>query len=72
MIKPLKVERKGKPKAKLNEKIVEQIRYDYENKIKTLQELYQEYSFVTPRTIKGVINYETWQTVKPVSTIPEA
>ena len=72
MIKPIKTKRKGKNKAKLTEKEVALIRYYYENKLKTLSELYKEYSFVTNNTIKRIVNYETWSYVKPVSTISEA
>ena len=72
MIKPVEIQRKGKSKAKLTEKEVSQIRYDYENNIKTLAELYKEYSFVSNNTIKRIVRYETWSYVKPVSTIPEA
>lgn len=72
MIGPVIAERKGKPKAKITKEQVAQIRYDYENNIKTLQELYQEYHFVTNSTIKRIVNYETWKDIKPVSTISEA
>lgn len=72
MIKNRKVQRAGKPKAKLTKEIVAKIRWEYEQGLKTLSELYREYSYVSPTTIRRVINYETWKNIEPVSTIPEA
>ena len=72
MIKNIQVQREGKKKAKLTKEIVGYIRYQYENGLKTLSELYKEFYFVTPSTIKRVVKYETWKDVEPVSTIPEA
>jgi group I intron endonuclease len=72
MIKPVKAKKKGKSKAKLTKEDIQKIRYEYENNIKTLSELYNEYSFVTNITIKRVVDYKTWSHIKPVSTIPEA
>lgn len=72
MIKTLEVKREGKPKAKLNWDIVNQIRKQYESGKKTLNELYKEYYYVTPSTIRRVVKYETWKPIEPVSTIPEA
>jgi group I intron endonuclease len=72
MIKPIETKRKGKSKAKLSKNDVALIRYYYENNIKTLFDLYKEYTFVSNVTIKRVVNYETWSNIKPVSTISEA
>lgn len=63
MIKTLSVERKGVPKAKLTKDDVIKIRFEYENKIKTLEELKKEYYYVTPSTIRRVINYQTWKNI---------
>lgn len=72
MIKPITTKREGRPKAKLTQEDIINIRYQYENHIKTISELYLDYYFVSNTTIKRVINYETWKHIKPVSTIPEA
>lgn len=72
MIVALSTQRAGKPKAKLTKEDVEYIRYQYENGLKTLSELYKEYYYITPKSIRRVINYETWKNIEPVSTIPEA
>lgn len=63
MIVKRKIERQGKPKAKLTKEIVKQIRYEYENKLKTLNDLYKEYTMVTPKTIRRVVDYETWKNI---------
>ena len=72
MIKSRQVQREGKKKAKLTKENVQYIRYQYENGLKTLNELYKEFYFVTPDSIRRVVKYETWKNVEPVSTIPEA
>lgn len=72
MIKKVETSRIGKPKAKLTREDVRTIRYQYENGLKTLNELYKEYYYITPKSIKRVVNYETWKNIEPVSTIPEA
>lgn len=59
----VKVQREGKPKAKLTKENVIAIRKKYKEGM-TLQELYKEYSFVTPKTIQRVVNYETWKNVE--------
>lgn len=72
MIRKVQVAKEGKKKAKLTKEIVSYIRYQYENGLKTLNELYKELYYVTPKTIRRVIKYETWKNIEPVSTIPEA
>lgn len=72
MISEISIKRKGKPKAKITKKEVAQIRFEFENNIKTLNDLYKEYSFVSNTTILRIVKYETWKDIKPVSTIPEA
>lgn len=63
MIKPVHVERIGKPKAKLSKDDVIYIRYQYDNHLKTLSDLYTEFPFVTPVTIRRVVNRETWKNI---------
>ena len=63
MIGNLSIQRKGKPKAKLTKEDVIRIRYEYENHLKTLEELKQEFSHITPATIRRVINYQTWKNI---------
>ena len=63
MIKKLTVQRKDLPKAKLTKEDVIRIRYEYENGLKTLEELKKEFSNVTPITIRRVVNYETWKNI---------
>lgn len=72
MITTVITQRAGKPKAKLTKEDVVYIRYQYEQGLKTLSELYKEYYYITPKSIRRVINYETWKNIEPVSTIPEA
>lgn len=72
MITTVITQRAGKPKAKLTKEDVVYIRYQYEQGLKTLNELYKEYYYITPKSIRRVINYETWKNIEPVSTIPEA
>lgn len=59
MIEPIKTERKNRPKSRLTKEEVALIRYQFENNLKTLSELYSEYSFVSNITIRRVVNYET-------------
>lgn len=63
MITNLSVQRKGLPKAKLTKEDVLKIRFEFENNIKTLEELKKEYCYVTPVTIRRVVNYETWKNI---------
>ena len=73
MIKQIKVEREGKPKAKLTKEEVGYIRYRHEVLGQSISEIFMDYcERVSRLTIKRVVNYETWKDVKPVSTIPEA
>lgn len=66
-------ERKNKPKAKLTEEDVRQIRYRAEVLKHSVSEIFMDYCDRTTRTtIQRVVNYETWKNVKPVSTISEA
>ena len=63
IIKPLHTERLGQSKAKLTKEDVQKIRYEYENKIKTIEEIKKEYYYVTPITIRRVIDYKTWKNI---------
>ena len=73
MIKPLTVERKGKPKAKITKEEVSYIRYRHEVLGHSISDIYKDFdSRVTRNTIKRIVEYETWKDVRPVSTIPEA
>lgn len=73
MIKPLTVERAGKPKAKITKAEVGYIRYRYETLGHSVSDIFKDFDDrVTRKTISRIVNYETWKDVKPVSTIPEA
>ena len=50
------------PKAKLTKQQVLDIR-DQHSKGITNQELYKKYDFVTPTTIRDIINYKTWKSL---------
>ena len=63
MIHYVSVKRQDKPKAKLSTEDVVKIRYEYNNNLKTLSELYKEYYYVTPATIRRIVNYETWKNI---------
>ena len=73
MIQKIKVERKGKPKAKLTKEEVGYIRYRHEVLGEDVSTIYKDYDHrVNRNTINRIVKYETWKDVKPVSTIPEA
>lgn len=73
MIQEIKVERKGKPKAKLTKEEVGYIRYRHEVLGEDVSTIYKDYDHrVNRNTINRIVKYETWKDVKPVSTIPEA
>ena len=73
MIGEIKIERKGKPKAKISEEEVAIIRYRHEVLGEDVTTIFLDYSDkVTRKTIQRIVRYETWKNVKPVSTIPEA
>ena len=63
MIHYVSVKRQDRPKAKLSTEDVVKIRYEYNNNLKTLSELYKEYYYVTPATIRRIVNYETWKNI---------
>ena len=63
MINNIIVQRKGLPKAKLTKEDVIKIRYEYEKGLKTFEELKKDFPYVTPVTIRRVINYETWKNI---------
>lgn len=63
MINNLIVQRKGLPKAKLTKEDVIKIRYEYEKGLKTFEELKKDFSYVTPVTIRRVLNYQTWKNI---------
>lgn len=63
MIKKIKTQRKGLPKAKLTKEDVIEIRTRNKNG-ETWQEIFQDYDHrVSGITIKRVVNYETWKNV---------
>ena len=62
MISPVKVKRIGLPKAKLTKEDVIKIRL--RSKTETIDEIAKDYShIVNKRSIKRVINYETWKNI---------
>lgn len=72
MIENVKVDRKGKPKAKLNKKDVLDIR-TRSNLGESVSDIYKDYDhIVTRKTVKRIVNRETWVGIEPVSTISEA
>lgn len=50
-------------RAKLNAEDVKQMRYDFENKIKTRKEIQQSYPQVSSSTINRILKYETWTNI---------
>lgn len=60
--KEVKIQREGKPKAKLTKEDVLRIRELSINGISN-SEIYKQFSQVTPKTIQRVINRETWKNI---------